>query len=252
MPSQSSSSLARARVEIDLGALRRNAAALARRAGVPLVPMVKADAYGIGAVQAARALEAVDPWGFGVATVAEGEELRAAGIRRRILVVTPLLDEEFGAALSAGLTPALDGERRVDAWGRLGGGAWHLGIDTGMSRAGVRWADVGALRDVVRRWPPEGAFTHFHSAEMGDGSAEEQERRFEEALAQLPARPRLLHAENSPAVVRRGRSRWDLVRPGVFLYGVTTGPGALERAAPVAALRARVVDMRTIGEGETV
>src|SRR5215208_2128806 len=200
MPGQSSSSFARAWVEVDLRALRCNAAALARHAGVPIVPMVKADAYGVGAVQAARALEALDPWGFGVATVAEGEELRAAGISRRILIVTPIVEEEFGAAMSAGLTPMLDGERRVDAWGVLGGGAWHLGIDTGMSRAGVRWADVTTLVDVLRRWPPEGAFTHFHSAEAGDGSAEEQERRFEEALATLPARPRLLHAENSPAV----------------------------------------------------
>ena len=66
-------------VEIDLGALVRNAQTLARRARVPLLPMVKADAYGLGAVPVVRALERIDPWGYGVATVDEGAELRAAG-----------------------------------------------------------------------------------------------------------------------------------------------------------------------------
>ena len=77
--------LARALVEIDLGALQRNGAALARRAGVPLLPMIKADAYGLGAEAVFRALESLEPWGYGVATVAEGEELRDWGASRRAL-----------------------------------------------------------------------------------------------------------------------------------------------------------------------
>ena len=81
----------RAWVDVDLGALLRNGAAIAAQAGVPLLPMVKADAYGLGAVRVARALERLDPWGFGVATVAEGEELRRASITRPIVVFTPLL-----------------------------------------------------------------------------------------------------------------------------------------------------------------
>jgi alanine racemase len=76
--------LARARVEIDLGALQRNGAAVARRAGVPLLPMIKADAYGVGARGALRALEVLEPWGYGVATVTEGEELRDLGVTRPI------------------------------------------------------------------------------------------------------------------------------------------------------------------------
>ena len=75
-------SLARARVEIDLGALQRNGAALARRAGVPLVPMIKADAYGLGAEAVFRALESLEPWGYGVASVDEGDELREWGVSR--------------------------------------------------------------------------------------------------------------------------------------------------------------------------
>ena len=81
----------RAWVDIDLGALLRNGAAFAAHAGVPIIPMVKADAYGLGAVRVARTLERLEPWGFGVATIAEGEELRRAAITRPILVFTPLL-----------------------------------------------------------------------------------------------------------------------------------------------------------------
>src|SRR5678810_882125 len=88
-------SLARARLDIDLGALQRNAAAAARRAGVPLLPMIKADAYGLGAAPAVRALEPLNPWGFGVATVAEGEELRRLGVTRPIVIFTPVLDDEL-------------------------------------------------------------------------------------------------------------------------------------------------------------
>src|SRR5262252_10774080 len=98
---------ARAWVDVDLGALLQNGTAYAARAGVPLLPMVKADAYGLGAVPVARALERLDPWGFGVATVAEGEELRQASITRPIVVFTPLLTGDFDAAVRANLTPTL-------------------------------------------------------------------------------------------------------------------------------------------------
>ena len=69
--------------------------------------MVKADAYGLGAVPVARMLERLDPWGFGVATIAEGEELRHAAIRRPIVVFTPLLEGDFDGAVRANLTPSL-------------------------------------------------------------------------------------------------------------------------------------------------
>src|ERR671915_107507 len=84
-----------------------------------------------------------------------------------------------------------------------GGGAWHLAIDTGMSRAGIRWDEVDQLRRVIAQCPPEGAYTHFHSAELNDDSRVEQETRFREAIAVLPELPRLLHAENSAAIARR-------------------------------------------------
>src|SRR6266568_1089065 len=168
-------SLARARIEIDLGALQRNGAAMARRAGVPLLAMIKADAYGIGVEAAVRALDALDPWGYGVATVTEGEELRRLGVSRPVMVFTPLLRDDLPRARAARLTPTLGFADEIEAWKRSGGGAWHLSIDTGMSRAGIPWRDVGSIRHLIESFAPEGAFTHFHSAELDDGTLKDQE-----------------------------------------------------------------------------
>jgi alanine racemase len=121
-----------------------------------------------------------------------------------------------------------------------------------MNRAGVPWTDVAALRPLLERVPPEAAYTHFHSADVDAASVAEQLRRFRCALDALPERPRLLHAENSPALERGGRSPWDLARPGVFLYGVGGGEGATMRPEPVVHLRAPVVELRTVPDGETV
>lgn len=244
--------LARARVEVDLGALQRNGAALARRSGVPLLPMIKADAYGLGAEAVFRALESVEPWGYGVATVGEGEQLRDWGVSRPVLVFTPLLEQELARARSARLTPTLGFPNEIEAWGRAGGGAWHLAIDTGMSRAGIPWRQVRDIRHLLQLVPPEGAFTHFHSAELDDGTLAVQEKVFREAIASLPSRPRLLHADNSAAIARRGRSEWDLVRPGIFLYGVGSGRGAALQPEPVVHMRAPIVEIRNLEAGDTV
>ena len=243
----------RAWVEVDLGALTRNGATIAAHAGVPLLPMVKADAYGLGAVPVARALETLDPWGYGVATLAEGEQLRAAGIARPLVLFTPVLAEELAAVHRAGLVPALGARALIERWRAVAGDApWFLSIDTGMSRSGIMWDAVRAIGDLVSTAPPLGAFTHFHSAERNDGSRDLQEQRFEQAVAALPVRPALVHCENGPAVQRVQPSRWSLVRPGVFLYGVSEGDGARILPEPVASIRARVVEIREVADGETV
>ena len=245
--------MTRAWVEIDLGALRRNGAVMAARAAA-LLPMIKADGYGTGAVAAARALEPLSPWGFGVATIDEGRELRDAGIDHPIVVFTPALPDELADLRAVRLTPALGTPAQIDAWRALGAGRedWHLAIDTGMHRAGVHWDEVGELGALLRAAPPQGALTHFHSAELDDGSVAEQERRFERAIAELPARPALLHAENSAALARTTRSKWSLGRPGIFLYGVGSGPRALVQPEPVVSVRARIAELHTILEGESV
>ena len=243
--------MTRAWVEIDLDALCRNGAAVAARAGVPLLPMVKADGYGLGGLRAALALDRLDPWGFGVATVHEGDELRRGGITRPIVVFTPILRNEIDALRRGDLTPALGDPAVIESWARTGR-PWHLQIDTGMSRAGMRWDTVAEHRALLARARPDAVFTHFHSAELDDASRDEQERRFDQALAALPERPTLVHAENGPAVERRAPSRWSVCRPGIFLYGVAGFEGGVIVPDPVVSVRARIVELRTIGDGESV
>lgn len=246
-----STSPPRAWMEIDLGALVNNGRAIAAHAGRPLLPMIKADAYGMGAVPVARALEQLQPWGFGVATVREGAELRHAGIARPILVVTPLLEPDLDLAAEFRLTPSLGTAGSIRRWSRTGL-PWHLSIDTGMSRAGIEWWRVSEIVEVAAGYPPEGAFTHLHSAELPDESARLQLARFREAVGRLHERPSLLHAENSAGVQRLGTSEFDLVRPGLFLYGVDVPELGPLRARHVLGLSATIVDTRVVPDGETI
>ena len=243
--------LDRAWMEVDLDALLRNARTAQSRAGVPIIAMVKADAYGLGAVPVANALESVEPRAYGIATIVEGRELRDAGIKRPIIVFTPLLRDEYAEARELSLTPILGSVDEIREWAREGG-AWELSIDTGMSRAGVQWRDIDSLREVIAQHPPVGAFTHFHSPEMEDGSMDEQEQRFRDALGALPMRPKLLHTDASAAIVRHGHSEWDAIRPGVFLYGVGSDAGPELDPEPVVHIRARVVETRWIEPGDSV
>jgi alanine racemase len=205
----------------------------------------------VGGLRAALALEALDPWGFGVATVTEGDELRRGGITRPIVVFTPILRNEIDALRRADLTPAIGDPAVIESWARTGR-PWHLQIDTGMSRAGLRWDLVAQHRSLLERARPAGVFTHFHSAELDDESRDVQERRFDEALAALPERPPIVHAENGAAVERRSPSRWTLCRPGIFLYGVQSVAGSSLVPEPVVSVRARIVELRTIAHCETV
>ena len=248
MTPESSQESPRASVLVDLGALVRNALRLRAHAGVPLVPMVKADAYGVGMIPVATALRAVDPWAFGVATVDEGAALRAAGFRERILVFTPVLASELAAAARDDLTPTLGDATLIRAWAGAGR-PWHLTVDTGMQR-GLAWDAVAALSDVLAAHPPEGVFTHYHSPDTDEGAVEEQDRRFAAAIAALPVPPSCTHSDNSAAIVRRQGQPHHLVRPGVFLYGVGSW-GALQ-PEPVVTVMARILELHAVGVGESV
>jgi alanine racemase len=244
---------ARAWVDVDLGALVANARSLVTLTGSRLLPMVKANGYGLGASAVARALEPLEPWGYGVASVEEGAALRQAGIARPILVVSPLLAESIEAHVAQDLRPTIGDPLALEAWCARSARPFHVEIDTGMGRAGLRWDDPATLAAAAARlrdaagW--EGAFTHFHSADSDPASVAVQWERFHGVLAAIPRRPELLHAANSAAALQGRAYAGDLIRPGIFLYGGGAG-GQVPR--PVAALRARVVAVRRIGAGETV
>ena len=245
----------RAWLDVDLGALVRNARTFQDLIETPLLPMVKADGYGLGAVAVARALERVEPWGYGVATVAEGAELRAAGLDRPIVVFTPLApDLALVTAMRAHqLRPVIGDIEALDAWRSAGGGPFQVEIDTGMSRAGFRWHDEAGLTALRGRlanhdgW--EGIFTHFHSADTDRGATRLQAERFEAVLACLGERPPLVHLANSAAAGLPDDLGGDLARPGIFLYG---GRAGSLKPEPVARLRARVVALRRLRPGDTV
>jgi alanine racemase len=265
----------RAWVEIDLGAIRENYLVVRQSAGdgAAVIPMVKCGCYGLRTPGVLRVLEALEPWGYGVATVAEGLELRAAGpgrpaITRPILVVAPVAGEDLPAAAHAGLTISVSGLEALDGWARAAEGRpepldFHVEIDTGMGRSGFDWRETARWAPAIAerlgrnlRWT--GVFTHFLGADLPDGgSAATQWQRFHDALAQLPvsAEDLVVHAANGAASVRWSRFSADAVRPGLFLYGghpmPDEAPARFEPPRPVVSLRARVVLLRDVPPGTT-
>jgi alanine racemase len=255
---------------VDLDALLANAEHLRRAAGpaAALLPMVKADAYGLGMEAVAKVLAAAFPGpalaGFGVAAVAEGEALRRAGWRHRIVLVAPAPPAEFERAADADLVLGVSDLAAVQRWARLAEARgrrlpMHVEIDTGMGRAGFpadrvsEWApEVARIAARWVRW--EGTFSHFHSADEPDlAPTHRQWDRFSTALAAIAATPAappaaVVHVANSAAALRcRFRCEW--VRPGIFLYGGRVGG---EPPKPVVSVRARIALIREVPAGTSL
>ena len=254
----------RAWAEIDAAALLRNARSVQSSVGpnARLLPMVKADAYGLGVAEAVQALRPADPWGFGVATAEEGVELRALGVTRPVVVVSPVPEGSLRAALKADLQigiSSLDALRMTEDTARSLGvrAAIHLEVDTGMGRSGLDWCAADTWAPVVSqatadglRWV--GCYTHLHSADEDSASVHEQWRRFRGTLQHLePPAGVVVHVLNSAGAMRFPEYAVAVVRPGIFLYGGGVGAG-LPAPEPVVALRARVVHLKDAAPGDTV
>jgi alanine racemase len=249
-------------MEVDASALRENVAAVREAVGPGpgLLPMVKADAYGTGLEEALGVLEPLAPWGYGVATLAEGEAVRRPGIRRPVVVFTPLGPWELQGAARAGLTVTVSHPDVLEALASAGADApdFHLEVDTGMGRAGFDWREPGAWAPLAARAHRAGArwtgcYTHLHSADEEAGSAREQARRFRTVLEAFapPGPPFLRHVLNSPGSLRLPELALELVRPGIFLYGGRAGRG-LPPPQPVASVRGRVVHLKDARPGDTL
>jgi alanine racemase len=245
-------------LEVDLDALRRNAVDYAGRVGVPLIPMVKANGYGLGGAEVAAALESLGPWGYGVATLGEARQLRSAGIERPVVVFRPFGQGPVAEYAALRARPTIGGPEELRVWLAHGDHPFHLSIETGMGRGGIPWHDRERLRAVRELLAGgdgapvpgyEGVFTHFHSADLDEQATEIQWRRFEEALGGLGARPPLVHAANSAAGRWGRRYAGTAARPGIFLYGGRAGPLTPE---PVARFIARVDAVAPVRAGDTV
>jgi len=219
--------------EISLGQLKENLALIRRHVGPErkVLAVVKADAYGHGAVPVARALEEARVDALGVACVAEGIELRQAGLRAPIVVLTGFFPGEekdlIAHDISPGITEVGQVERLEQAAQALKRRSRiHVKIDTGMGRLGVPSSDIPRLLDRLAASPSlelEGLYTHFASSEdFTSNQTEEQLRCFEKAREQFAARglrPPLIHLANTGATVARPDTWGTMVRPGSMLYG---------------------------------
>ena len=246
---------------IDLGALAHNfkkASVLA--AGRKLLAVVKAKAYGHGAVEISRHLLAQGADMLGVALIEEGIEIREAGIDAPILVMGALFPEQADAAVSMKLTPVVfnftgakalsDAARRQST--RI---SVHVKIDTGMGRIGVSPADaVGLIRDLrmLDGIEVQGLMTHFADADLNNKQfAASQMDLFETLQCELEAAGitiPLRHAANSAAVLDLKRALFTMVRPGLMLYGYNPlEAGTLDRdLKPVLSLVTRIAFLKKV------
>ena len=246
--------------EIRLSAVRRNLQKLAKTAApARLLFVVKANAYGHGAVELARLAEAEGlAWGFGVSCVEEGLALRAAGVKSPVLVLGSLYPfESFVEAINAGLIitiASLDAARQVrEAAGRLGREAvCHIKLETGMGRIGARKPSVLKIYDELAASPGVrvgGLYTHLSSADSDPEYTGAQLAIFGETAAELElrgARGLTLHTANSCATMNYPVSRLDMVRCGIAAYGQADG------FEPAMTLKTRIVFIKNVREGACI
>ena len=252
---------------IDLDAVRANYAAVARHVDGPEAPLViavvKANAYGHGAVPVARALESAGAGMLACADIEEAVTLRDGGIRAPILVFGALSVSDLDGVFTHGLTPTVSSPFAARALSdaavrRRTTVACHLKIDTGMNRLGFRFDNLRhTMPDVLGRPGLEvaAAYTHFATADDPDHPLFGLQRaRFDESLrclAGLGVRPVLRHAANSAALLRDRRTWYEGVRPGLLLYGlIPPGVEASLPVAPVMTMRSRVVAVKGMRVGE--
>lgn len=255
--------------EVDLAAYEHNVAVLRRMVAPSAVwAVVKADAYGHGAVPVSRAALAAGVEGLCVAVTAEGVELRRAGIDAPVLVLSEQPFDEIPEIVANRLTPTVYRNDYVDALAsevvRCGMQpvAVHVKIDTGMHRVGVDPTDaprlIRRIGDHAASLRLAGVYTHFAAADDPAHPANAlQASRFDEALGALAPLPRdvVLHAVNSAGAMAMPLQRRSFVRAGIATYGIIPGDGVAmycDDLRPVMSLRARVSRVQRIAAGEGV
>src|ERR1700730_7678434 len=264
--------------EISLKAILKNLGVIRRHVGPKpeILAVVKSNGYGLGAVPISKALEKAGVNWFGVTCANEGIELREAGVRKRILVLTGFWPGEEKRLIEYRLTPAVTRLEDVRHLERAAGSVgrrtsrlrFHLKINTGMNRLGISPSEIEAFQSALaqcRHIELEGTFTHFASAEdFSARQTDEQERRFLEALARmrtLGVSPGIVHMANSGAICARPTTWADMVRPGAILYGYyqsfdppRKGQEVRRRLTiePCLSFRARIIALRDLAPGEPV
>lgn len=255
-------------VEIDLDRFAANLAAVRRLGGEErdILLVAKADAYGHGAVEIARAAEDLPGVAhLGVATLHEGIQLRQAGVRLPVVVLSPLLVSEIDEAVAHDLGPTVADDPFADALSaaaiRTGRAVrCHVEVDTGMGRTGVLESEAEAFIARLAALPGlrvASVYTHFPDADAEDLEfAKEQARRFGALLERLETRglrPPRAHAANSAGAINVPGGRLDWLRIGLLAYGYLP-PHARERppVQPVMSFKSRLVQIRDLPLGSPV
>jgi len=250
-------------VEVDLDTLERNLDHIQHRigAGVSILLTVKADAYGHGAVQVARAAASRVRM-LGVATVDEALELREAGIRTDLLILSPILETEIAAIARHGFAITISSADFVDAIARHAPDAVvdaHVEVDTGMGRTGL--AEDGAFEEILRIAASAsvrlcGVYTHFPVSDSDPAFTSAQVTRFMALVARLRAAGidiPFVHSANSAAVFGCAESHMNLVRPGLLAYGLhPAGDVPATDVSPIMSWKTRVVRVRRIPAGHNI
>lgn len=231
-----------------------------------ILAIVKANAYGHGAVETAQALVQHGVSRLAVVSVREGLSLRDAGITAEIVVLGTIFDEQISDALTHRLTPVISDRHRLPALAHAASVKnialpIHLKIDTGMSRLGLSPEEVPSIFETLHTWKSlvvEGIMTHLADADgKSSDHTEQQLTRFRETLELLQQRGvriPLVHAANSAAIVRFPHAHFSSVRPGIMLYGYHTLPTSVSvpDLQPVLTLRTTIAQLRTIQPGTAV
>ncbi|HEV7935528.1 MAG TPA: alanine racemase [Actinomadura sp.] len=258
-----------AQARIDLHAIRDNIALLREHAGgAEVMAMVKAEAYGHGMVESARAALAGGATWLGVAKLAEGLALRAAGVDAPILVCLGVPGEPYDQAVTAGLDLTAGTAwmvRELATAARTAGRTTrvHLKADTGMSRGGAGPSDWPAVVDAALAAQAAGLidvvgiYSHFACADQpGHPSIPRQIGLFQEAVElaeKAGLRPQVRHLANSAALLTLPQARYDLVRPGIAAYGLMPAPGlGTFGLRPAMTLTAGVAVVKRVAAGSGV
>ncbi|CAN5287486.1 alanine racemase [soil metagenome] len=244
-------------VEVGLCSIRDQVRALKRRAGAArLMAVVKADAYGHGAVPVARAALEAGADSLAVASAVEGVELRRAGLRAPILVFTDLLPDALALAAEHRLqvtAHSIESARRI---AQRPGLEAHLKVNTGMNRWGA--APVREVEEArkVLGGRLVGVYTHLACADEDEEETRRQLDVFDEVLAAHPFGGVLVHAANSAGTLWHPRSHYGCVRPGIALYGLhplgDEGDPEVEGLRPALALKSYVAGVRCLSPGDGV
>ncbi len=253
-------------VKIDLDAIHQNIDAVAAKTGVPVMAIVKADAYGHGAVEVARQLQDKVAF-FGVSSMLEARELRHAGLSKPILILGQTPVDAFPRAVSKDIRPtifryedALALSEEAQKQGKTA--AFHLAVDTGMSRIGFQPTEESAdICAKICRLPglyAEGIFSHFATADCADLTRSyAQARKFDDFCAMLESRGihiPIRHLDNSAGLMSFP-NHYDMVRSGIITYGLypsdemDTSPIELH---PALEWHSRVTHVKTLEPGREI